>query len=125
MTKKILFVDDEPAILTVGKARLAAAGYDVVTESNGAKALDAVKRVKPDLVILDIHLPGMTGYDVFEKMQEHSALAKIPVIFTSADANVGRIEIPFQGDLVSHLPKPWPKDAMIEEVERLLSLKSR
>ena len=123
MRKKILLVDDEVNLLELGVLRLEEEGYEVITETDGEKVLDVLKKVKPDLMILDLHLPKMSGYDIFDRMQNHTALAKIPVIFTSADANVGRIEAPFQGHVVGHLEKPWDGPTMAREIKKLLSFK--
>ncbi len=64
MPKKILVVDDEPAILKMISARLRAAGYGVISAENGSDALQLARTEKPDLIILDLMLPKMDGFEV-------------------------------------------------------------
>lgn len=123
MRKKILIVDDEADLLEISVMKLEEEGYEVVTESEGARVLETLKKTKPDLLILDLHLPKMSGYDIFNRMQTNASLAKIPVIFTSADANIGRIETSSQEHIVGQIQKPWDGPTMAREIKKLLSSK--
>ena len=79
----ILVVDDTPENIDVLKGLLSA-DYKVKASINGEKALSSMEKSKPDLVLLDIMMPGMDGYEVIEIMKSKPALAKIPVIFLTA-----------------------------------------
>ncbi len=80
--KKILLVDDDESIQLLYREELQEDGYDVVSATNGDEALAHFKRQKPDLVILDIQMPGLNGIEVLRQMK--SIDAEIPVILSSA-----------------------------------------
>jgi adenylate cyclase len=82
--KKILIIDDEPDLIEVVRARLAASGYHVVTATGGVDGLQKARSIKPDLIILDVVMPGMDGGDVSQALQADPQLQPIPVVhFTS------------------------------------------
>jgi CheY-like chemotaxis protein len=82
--KKILIVDDEKDVLvTVGK-RLASEGYAVITADNGRDAVALAKAKLPDMIILDVLMPGMDGGEIAEKLKDDSRTKNIPVIFLTA-----------------------------------------
>lgn len=81
MAHKILTVDDEPRFLRLIEANLTSAGYDVISASDGPKALHAVVEEKPDLVLLDVMMPEMNGFVVLDRIREFSNL---PVIMLTA-----------------------------------------
>ena len=80
--KKILVVDDEPDFLEIITTRLTANDYEVVTASNGDEALDRIKTAKPDVVLLDILMPGMNGLEVLRKIRKMDS--KLPVYMVTA-----------------------------------------
>ena len=82
--KKILVVDDEEDILTLLADRLTIAKYCVITASNGEEAIEKAKTENPDLILLDIMLPGMDGGEVDARIKEDELTKDIPVIFVSA-----------------------------------------
>jgi DNA-binding response OmpR family regulator len=83
--KKILIADDDRALVGVLTARLTDAGYDVVSASDGRYAFDRIVQETPDLVILDIHMPVVSGFNVLERMYKRTALEGVPVIYVSGD----------------------------------------
>lgn len=82
--KKILIADDEQDILDVLGKRIVESNYDVVTISDGREVIDKCKSAKPDLIILDIVMPGMNGYAVASMLRKERNLAGIPIIFMTA-----------------------------------------
>jgi DNA-binding response OmpR family regulator len=82
--KKILIIDDEKDMMLMLEKRLTAEGYSVITATNGAKAIALAKSQHPDIIILDVLMPGMDGGEVAEKLKEHSLTKSIPVIFLTA-----------------------------------------
>jgi len=82
--KRILLVDDEPDVLKVIKIRLEAAGYVVVTATNGQEALDCLFRACPDLIITDVLMPVMDGFAFYKKLKHNPATADIPVLVLTA-----------------------------------------
>jgi len=84
---RILVVDDDPDIREAIAEVLRMEGATVLTASSGPEALETLSVIRPSLVLLDLMMPGMTGWDVFERMRERPALAKVPVCIISAVAN--------------------------------------
>jgi CheY-like chemotaxis protein len=80
MAKKVLIVDDEPDAVDFAQEIVEGDGYTVVTASDGAKGLAAMRREKPSLVILDVQMPDMDGFEVFQEMKRDKALKSIPVV---------------------------------------------
>ena len=81
---RILVVDDTPSNVKLLADILSAKGYAVVTAVNGAEALARTERDTPDLVLLDVMMPGMSGYDVCRKLRDNPATAMLPVIMVTA-----------------------------------------
>ena len=88
MTKSILIVDDEPDFLSLTALFLKRNGYELFTAPDGEKALLAVKEKKPDFILLDIRMPGMSGYEVLEKIRKDQSVPNIPVVFLTADTRI-------------------------------------
>ena len=84
MAKKILVADDEPDVVRMLAMRLRANGYEVVGALDGMQAMAVARREQPDLIILDIKMPGRDGYSVLESLRMSAKTALIPIIFLSA-----------------------------------------
>ena len=84
LVKNILLIDDEGDILKLAKARLEASGYRVITLDSGERALEVARTEKPDLILLDIVMPGKDGYGVCKELKADKATAGIPVIIFTA-----------------------------------------
>lgn len=82
--KKILVIDDEGDILKLAKTRLKANGYRVITLESGATAVETVKSEKPDVILLDVKMPGKDGYDVCRELKNDPLTCRIPVIMFTA-----------------------------------------
>src|SRR5436305_1538010 len=82
--ERILVVDDEPDITALVAYHLARAGYRVSTSANGMDALNAVRTERPGLVVLDLMLPGLSGYEVIEQIRHDPATSELPVIMLTA-----------------------------------------
>ena len=118
---RVLVVDDEPRILNFLSSKLKVSGYEVLTASNGAEALEQVQAQEPDLVVLDVLMPRMDG---FETLKELRAFSPVPVIILSAKgANADKVKGLHLG-ADDYLAKPFSPDelvARIEAVRRRLS----
>ena len=84
MTARLLVVDDTPANIQTLAATLKPAGYQVMVATNGVQALEAMSRVVPDLILLDIMMPVMDGYEACAHIKANPAWCEIPVIFLTA-----------------------------------------
>jgi two-component system, cell cycle response regulator len=85
---KILIIDDSAEAMAVAKARLAHEGHDIVTAGGGPEGLEAVDREHPDLILLDVDMPDMNGFEVCRRLKNNSATYLIPVIFLSGSGGV-------------------------------------
>jgi len=118
--KKIVVVDDELDILKVVSFRLEKAGYEILTAVDGPKALDLIRKEKPDLILLDIALPGMDGYEVCRKVKSDAALRNIPVIFLTA-SQVDRIkEKQSDSPADDFLIKPFEPEKLIAKIKKFI-----
>lgn len=113
MSKSILVVDDDQSLRELLRLHLSSAGYDVTTASDGIEAGYAVLRSPPDLILTDVNMPHMNGYEFVEALKSEKALASIPVIFlTSMDeADRGK-----QLGAAGYLNKPIRADKLLEIV---------
>ena len=118
---RVLIVDDEQRIINFLKLKLKASGYDVLTASNGSEAVEQVKEQEPDLVVLDVMMPGMDG---FEALKEIRTLSVVPVIILSVmGSNLDKVRGLTSG-ADDYMTKPFSPDelvARIEAVRRRLS----
>ena len=85
--KKVLIVDDEEELLTALGIRLELMNFSVVKASTARETFEKIKSERPDLIILDIHLPGLNGIEICDVLQKDPATANIPVIFLTADSD--------------------------------------
>jgi len=84
MAKRILIVDDEAELVKAVQVRLEANGYEVETAYDGQEAMDKINNMKPDLILLDIVMPVMNGYEVSKKLKSNPDTKEIPIIIFSA-----------------------------------------
>ncbi len=104
---KIMIVDDEFDIRLVLSMTLEDSGYEVVQAVNGSEALETVRTVNPDLILLDINMPEMDGFQVLEQLKSYRDTADIPVMMISARSRPrDREDALFMG-AVDYITKPW------------------
>lgn len=113
----VLVVDDEPAIVRLARARLQADNLAVVTASNGPEALDLLDRERPDLVILDVMMPEMDGFETLRRIRQHSA---VPIIMLTARASDPDKLRGFEYGADDYLTKPFNPDELAARVQALL-----
>ena len=121
-TKKILIVDDERDALFILEKELTARGYSVIAADNGSSALNLAKSEHPDLIILDIWMPGMDGPEVAAKLMEDPKTKDIPVIFLTCLFQ--KREGEEQGRVVAGkvlIAKPYSIDGLSAQIERLVN----
>jgi CheY-like chemotaxis protein len=123
--KKILVADDDPATLKLLDIILSGAGYDVIQASSGNDAVALARGRKPDLLVLDILLPGMSGIHVAFQLCEETATEGIPVIFISSFMEKDVVKDMAPDAESAFLQKPVNRSALLKEVERLLKLGPR
>ncbi len=117
---RILVVDDEPHIVQILKFTLEKAGYQVFTANNGKVALDRILEIAPNLVILDIMMPVLDGYEVCRRMREDFKMNQIPIIMLSAKGGLDeRVKGLTQG-ANDYLIKPYSNDELLLRVKNVL-----
>jgi DNA-binding response OmpR family regulator len=121
MDTKILIIEDDPVGLRYVKFTLEKHGYQVISAGNGLEGLRKARTEEPDLIILDIMLPGMDGYEICHRLRAEPATARLPILMFSArsqdtDKAVGR-----QVGADDYLTKPAEPSEIIRRVESLLS----
>lgn len=121
MARKILVVDDEPDIVHTSKSRLEDIGYQVVTAANGLEALDKVRSEKPNLIILDIRMPLLDGFEMFNRLREDKEHKDIPVIMVTASKDSESMKKGMDLGAVTYLTKPFNMDVLLGLVNTLLS----
>ncbi|MBI3547760.1 MAG: response regulator [Elusimicrobia bacterium] len=89
---KILIVDDDPDLVHILTKALETTGYDVVSAPEPAAGLTTARKVKPDLIILDYHMPGTTGAHLYESFRRNESTQTTPIIFMSGDASPEHIQ---------------------------------
>jgi len=120
MAKRILVVDDEAKLLRAVAVDLRGEGYDVATARSGAEALALVAQSLPDLIVSDIRMPGMDGYQLARRLRENQRTAIIPIIFlTAKDTSADRIE-GFRAGVDAYITKPFEPDELLVVIAGIL-----
>ena len=117
---RILVVDDEPHIVQILRFTLEKAGYQVSTADNGQTALDRINELQPNLVILDIMMPIMDGYEVCRRMREDFKMNQIPVIMLSAKGDLPERVRGLEGGANDYLIKPYSNEELLLRVNNVL-----
>ena len=123
MSARILVVDDIPTNLKLLEAKLTAEYYDVVTADEGAKALDLVEREPPDLILLDVMMPNMDGFEVCRRLKENPRSRHIPVVMVTALSDVSDRVKGLEAGADDFLSKPVNDIALFARVRSLVRLK--
>ncbi len=120
MGKKILVVDDEENIVAVVEMRLKAAGYDVITARDGRQALETLKSVHPDLIILDVMMPPPNGFQVCRQIKDDTGLRHIPVILLTAKSTDSDKFWGMESGADAYLTKPYNSQEILNKISELL-----
>ena len=119
MARKVLLADDSVTAQNMGRRIMTDAGYEVITVNNGSAALKKIHESKPDLIVLDVYMPGYGGLEVCQRLKESEATMKIPVLLT-----VGKME-PFKVDEAKrvhadgHIVKPFDASELLSALTKL------
>ena len=118
---KILIAEDERDIRDLITFTLGFAGYEVVSAANGEEAVNLARQEIPDLVLMDVRMPRMTGYEACAAMKADPKLKDIPVVFLSAKGQDAEIQTGLQAGAVDYLLKPFAPDQLTERVQAVLA----
>lgn len=117
---KILVAEDERDIRELIAFTLRFAGFDVALAKNGAEAVDLVEAEGPDLIILDVRMPKMTGYEACRHIKENPNVRDIPVVFLSAKGQDAEIQQGLESGAEEYILKPFVPDELVAQVRDVL-----
>jgi DNA-binding response OmpR family regulator len=118
--QRILICDDDPVILRLLQVNLELEGYEVLLAHDGEEAYDVATNESPDLVILDIMMPRMDGYQAVQALKGDAKTSAIPVVFLSAKAQQSDIDRGLRHGVSDYLTKPFDPGELLEIVKRLI-----
>ena len=119
--RKVPIADDEPNIVTALEFLLKRAGYEVRTASNGEEALALVESYRPDLVLIDIMMPGKSGYEVCQRMRERPEWRHIKIVMVTAKGREAEVSKGLSLGADLYVTKPFSTQDLIEAIDRLLA----
>ena len=120
MPKEILIVDDEPGIVVSVQFLMEQQGYNVITTNRGDDALEMIYKYKPDLVLLDIMLPGIDGYEVCEIVRLNADYRDVKIVFLTAKGREVEIAKGLALGADAYITKPYSNDELVAKVKELL-----
>jgi CheY-like chemotaxis protein len=121
MAKNILVIDDNIKTVKLVESRLKANGYEVISSTSGIQGLEKAKKELPDLILLDIMMPDMNGYEVIEKLKKDGDTKSIPVIMLTARREIEDIEKSmFVYGAVGYISKPFSAHELLKKIKNAL-----
>lgn len=121
MSKRLLIVDDEPNLLRALEAYLSSEGFEVSTARSGTEALTKVAQAVPDLIVSDIRMPGMNGYELARHFRDSARTALVPIVFLTAKGETDdRIE-GFRAGVDAYVTKPFVPDELLAVIKNIIS----
>ncbi len=118
---KILIAEDEGDIRDLIKFTLRLANYDIVEANNGEEAVTLARQEVPDLILMDVRMPRMTGYEACAAIKSETELKDIPIIFLSAKGQDSEIQAGLQAGAVEYLLKPFAPDQLTARIQAILA----
>lgn len=120
--KKICIIEDEPAMIELVSLILRNRGFDVVGAVGGQEGLDLISASKPDLVLLDLMMPDMSGWDVYQHMKADDNMKAIPVIVVTAKAqSIDKVLGLHIAKVQDYITKPFSPNELVESVKKVLA----
>ena len=121
--KRILVVDDEIYIVHILEFSLTMEGYSILTASDGEEALRVIESERPDLIVLDIMMPKLDGYEVCRRLRQDEQFQELPVILLSAKGRPIDREAGLQAGADDYITKPFSPRKLLEKIRELLERK--
>jgi CheY-like chemotaxis protein len=117
---KILVIDDSSTNLLVLQSMLEAKKYRVIALDSGKKALQVASKELPDLILLDIMMPGMNGFEVLECLKADNLTTNIPVIFVTAKTEASDVNLALKSGAAGYIKKPIEMKDLLQQIEMIL-----
>ena len=122
MPSRILIIDDAPANIQTLSSILKARGYNINIATNGRQGLEVLERIRPDLILLDIMMPEMDGFETCQRIKASTAWREIPIVFLTAKTDTADIVRAFELGAVDYVPKPFNAHELLARVNTHLTL---
>lgn len=117
---RVLVVDDEAYILNILDFSLGAEGFDVVTATNGEEAVNRARQLRPDLIVLDVMMPVLDGYETCRALKRDPSTKEIPIILLTAKTRDVDKRLGFEVGAVDYIIKPFSPSRLIERIVEIL-----
>lgn len=121
MTATILYIEDNPLNMRLVRKLVKSFGYDMIEAMDGLTGLDMVQSERPDLVLVDVNLPGMDGLEIASRMKDDPELATIPTIALTANAMHGDRERCLAAGCNAYIAKPIARQELFNTIQRFLN----
>jgi two-component system alkaline phosphatase synthesis response regulator PhoP len=118
---KILVAEDERDIRELIGFTLRYHGHEVISANNGAEALEMARKSVPDLFLLDVRMPRLSGYEVCEQIKNDPVLNQVPVVFLSAKGQEAEIQAGLAAGAAAYILKPFLPDELVQQLEAVLA----
>lgn len=125
MAARVLLIEDNPVNLELARYLLSAFGHTVITADDGEQGLESARRESPELILCDLQLPGIDGFEVARQLKQHPALNRIPLVAVTALAMVGDREKVFAAGFDGYIPKPLDPQTFVAQVDVFLPAQLR
>jgi len=121
-TNKVVCIEDEPGVIELIRLILERRGLEVVGAENGPAGLTAIRELRPTLVLLDLMLPGMDGWEVYRRMKADDMMKKIPVIVVTAKAEgIDEVLAKHIAKVDDYIKKPFSLQELLQSIERVMA----
>ncbi len=122
ITKRLIYIEDEQEMIDLVRLIMARRGYDVIGATGGHEGLSLIRQSKPDLVLLDLMMPDMDGWDVYQQMKADESTRNIPVIVVTAKAqSIDKVLGLHIAKVDDYIAKPFSPGELVESVEKVLA----
>ena len=121
MSEKILVVDDEPDIRRIVSFLLKNWGFEVMTAENGIEGLNIIENEKPDLVLLDVSMPKMNGFQTLEQIRNKPEFKNLPIIMLTANSDTDIIDTAVSYGIHDYITKPFEPYELQERIDTVMS----
>jgi DNA-binding response OmpR family regulator len=119
---RVVCIEDEPEMIDLVRLILSRKGFEVIGASNGQEGLDTVERLRPDVVLLDLMMPDMDGWEVYQRMKANTAINRIPVIVVTAKAqSIDKMLGLHIAKVDDYITKPFGPVELLASIERVLA----
>lgn len=119
--KRVVCIEDEPEMIDLVRLILGRKGFNVIGANGGIEGLETVRRLKPDLILLDLMMPDMDGWEVYQQVKADPSLREIPVVVVTAKAqSIDKVLGLHIAKVDDYITKPFGPQELLESVEKIL-----